>query len=272
MDVISIDRKAIEYWGVSCPQDASEYITRADCYGIAGTGYESYLFWRIDSRAHSSEILDFFAKDVDEARALVQEYGMRCKAAGVVSSVSELPLSLDDALRDAFLSLGFCLEEAEATSLRTSLLKLASYPLLQSAHLSDRVESASSLNLRQFQQGLQRGALKSGIPLDPAFQTPTWFDCNLSSCILLDGRVCGFLLVHRTISGAYRAEMFYVAEPATTRNLMDLIQYTMHLAKEQLSADTQVIIPRRRDVTRALTDKLFPDLKGEQILRITASF
>ena len=163
---------------------------------------------------------------------------------------------------------GYLLGTGESKVLYTTISGLAALPVAARCELSQTVKSTGTLSIRQLWQGIcsrpNTGVLEDAMTISPA-----WFDHTLSCCVQIEGRVCGCLLIHRLASGALRPELFYVAAPAGSRELLDMIRYVIYRAADQLDGETPVVIPRSSMAIRALTDKLLPGLQGKPVLTAT---
>lgn len=265
MEIITLDKENIAVYHNWYTQDTAENIGRMGYYGIAQKQGEGALFWRQSKVNASGEILSFAARDSETAKALLTEYEDRLRYEGITRSELELSLELGAAEQDALREKGYALHEEEGKVLRTTISHLASLPFVARCDLPQTVGSTGALTIRQFQQGIFNG--RKAVTIEDAQKLPmSWFDQALSACVQIEGRVRGYLLVHRLPSGAYRPEVFYITEPAVTQNLLDMIRYVIFRVQDELSGDTQIIIPRSSETIRALTDKLLPGLKGDTVL------
>lgn len=261
--MIALNRENIIAYQKILTPDIAENIGRVGYYGVASE--KSVLVWRQSSITDKGEILFYLAGNAQAADALLAEYEKGLVNAGITKSELELPAGLGLAEREALGRNGYVLSTSESRILHTTVSQLAALPIADSHDLPQTIGSTGTLSIRQFEQGI-RSCQETGVLEDARTLSPAWFDQKLSCCVLIEGRICGYLLIHRLPSGALRPEMFYVIEPALRRNLLDMICYVIFQAKEQLGGDTPVVIPRYREVTRALTDKLLPELRGDTVL------
>lgn len=265
MNIAVLNRKNINIYQNLLTQDIAENIGRSGYYGIAGEQGKGALIWKKSSMTGKGEILYYIAEDAQTADALLAEYEERLAADGIKKSELELPITLGEVEQEALGRNGYVLSTGESRVLHTTVSQLSALPIADSCDLPRTIGSIGTLSIRQFEQGI-RCCQETGALEDARTLSPAWFDQNLSCHVLIEGRVCGYLLIHRLPSGALRPEMFYVIEPADRRNLLDMIRYVIFQAREQLGGDTPVVIPRYREVTRALTDKLLPGLRGDTVL------
>lgn len=263
MNMIALNRENIIAYQKLLPPDIAENIGRMGYYGIAGE--QSVLVWRQSSITDIGEILFYSADNAQAADALLAEYEKGLVNAGITKSELELPADLGQAEQEALGRSGYVLSNREGRVIHTTVSQLAALPIADSRDLPQIIGNTGTLSIRQFEQGI-RSCQETGVLEDARALSPAWFDQKLSCHVLIDGRVCGYLLIHRLPSGALRPEMFYVIEPAVRRNLLDMIRYVIFQAQERLGGDTPVFIPRYREVTRALTDKLLPGLRGDTVL------
>lgn len=245
------------------PPDIAENIGRAGYCGIARE--QSVLVFRQSRAKEKGTILFYASEDAGTGSELFSEYETRLIHAGIARSELELPLDLGNAERESLQKNGYLLGTGESRQLHTTISRLSSLPFVAGGELSQMVRSTGTLSVRQFRQGLV--SQNRTAALEDALTLPlTWFDHSLSCCVQEEGRVCGYLLIHRMPSGALRPELFYVTEPAGTRELLDMIRYVIHRAQEKSGGNTPVLISRSSTAIRALTDKLLPGLHGNPVL------
>ena len=266
MNIISLNKENITAYQVALAPDIAENIGRIGYYGIADVQGGGVLVWRRSSITGNARMLDFKADDAQIADELLAEYELRLRDARIAKSELELPADLGTVQREALERAGYELSEGEGKVLHTTVAYLAKLPVAARCQLPDTVGSTGMLSIRQFHQGIL-GQTKAGALEDAGALSPKWFDSTLSSCIQIEGKVCGFLLIHKLPSGAIRPEVFYIIPPAVNHNLLDMIRYVIFRAQENLEGDTPVIIPRYSDDIRALTDKLLPGLQGDTVIR-----
>ena len=265
MNIAVLNRENISIYQNFLTQDIAENIGRSGYYGIAGEQGSGVLVWRQSSITDKGEILFYSAGNAQAAGALLAEYEKRLVNAGIMKSELELPADLGQAEQEMLGRNGYVLSTRESRVLHTTVSQLAALLIADSCDLPQTVGSTGTLSIRQFEQGIH-SCQETCVLEDARTLSPAWFDQKLSCCVLIEGRVCGYLLIHRLPSGALRPEMFYVIEPALKRNLLDMIRYVIFQAQEQLGGDTPVVIPRYREATRALTEKLLPGLRGDTVL------
>ena len=94
-----------------------------------------------------------------------------------------------------------------------------------------------------------------------------WFDEKVSCCVMTDGLINGFLLVHRYPSGLLMPVFFYSAGADSRYNLLEMMRFSVHSASEEYPEDTPVLIRRRNESVRALTEKLFPGKQGKEVMK-----
>ena len=70
------------------------------------------------------------------------------------------------------------------------------------------------------------------------------------------------MLVHKQPSERLDVELLFASEPANKQDMIGMIRYSVQKVIENHSRDTQILIRRCNDATRALTDRIFPGKKG----------
>ena len=114
-------------------------------------------------------------------------------------------------------------------------------PLSEKAQLPEHVTSIGTLTLNQMRRGIDNCIYRrhTGILPDLAVLPVNWFEPELSFCVLIDGRVCGLLLVHKQVTDTLEAELFYASEPAGKQDMIGMIKYTIrHLVENTVITNT----------------------------------
>lgn len=266
MEYVSLSQENKTAYESILPPDIYENIGRMGFFGVADTKAQHILIWRERNVSKVSRILFLKAASAEAADALLSEYESEISEHGMAKSTLELPIDLGEIEKEALNEKGYDLKEAESSFLCATLNEISKLPIAKKCDISQDVLPVGGLNIRQFQQGMRLGMRKGAFVEDAGTLPLIWFECSLSACVCIEGRVCGYLLLHKLSSGALMPEAFYITEPAVRGNLMDMIHFSLFHALDELDGDTRVLIPRHRDMARALTDKLLPGLGGEQVL------
>lgn len=263
MDIIILNDKNIAAYEKYIPADIAENIGRTGYYGIAKE--QSILVWKQSILTEKGVMLYYKAYDAKQAEILLAEYEDRLTSAGIAKSELYLPENLGIIEREALTGKGYVLCDEEGKTLYTTVSYMSALPIAARCELPDTIVNVGTLNIRQFYQGI-RSRKKTAFLEDAEMLSPAWFDQKLSCCVLIEGKVCGYLLVHRLPSGVLRPEMLYIISPAAKRNILDMIRYAIFRAQDLSEGDTGVAIPRFSENVKALTDKLLPGMRGEAVI------
>ena len=134
--------------------------------------------------------------------------------------------------------------------------------------LAENIAELGEITGREFRQGII-GCLyngRKGIYDDLSAIPIGWYDQEISCVVRTDDEVTGFLLVHRTPSGSLMPVLFYAGGPNSRMDLLGMLIFAIQRAGEECPPDTKVLIRRHSHEVRALSDNLFPGVKGREIL------
>ncbi len=273
MELIELDQDNLEYYEDYMEPDAAENIGRECCTGLVlMDGYEgetvAALLWEkktLGADEESYAELSFFrSEDRENGQEILNAYSD--KASGEIGRSWFEFEDLSGEQRAIFEEAGFVLKEAESRDLHLTVEDLCKLKL-GAKKLPHYVKSIKSLSSKQFWQGIANALFceKKGLLEDLDFLPESYYDQDVSCFVEADGRVKGMLLVHETASGVLMPVLFYANEPDSQINLLLMIRYAINAAAKAHAPDTEVIIRRHDDKTRALSAHLFPAKKGDRV-------
>ena len=259
--------------------DVVEHIGR-DCYYAVAVQMtndqpDAVLVWRTENRTDGTDesktahLVSYYARNNNCGLPLLVTCGRSCENDGVASISFQFEEGIHDAELELFEMLGYTLQRSvESSDLTLTVADFLALPLSEKAQNPDHVTSIGMLTLNQMRKGIDNCIYRkrTGMLPDLAVLPVSWFEPDLSSCVLIDGRVCGFLLVHRQSSGTLETELFYASEPAGKQDMIGMIKYTIRQLVVNYPADTKVVIHRCNDAARALTGKIFPEKRGVSVI------
>lgn len=277
MKFVTITKENADLYKGILDADAAEHIGRSHYRALALHEEEdrepnAWLIWKLlhngDRKSEEAELLWFFAKDVESGKAILEEYEKRAAETEVIVTRFEFPAGQKDTELATLREMGYETREAESRDLVITVADLDALPITDRTTAASNLMSIGELTFNQFRKGVRnclfRG--KAGI-LEDLDEIPiNWFEPDVSGCVQIDGNVCGFLLVHKQPSNRLDAELLFAAEPASRQDMIGMIRFSMLKAIENYSGDTQVLIRRCNDATRALTSKIFPEKKGTHVI------
>ena len=172
-----------------------------------------------------------------------------------------------DKLSDVFSKLKFKTTKRESRDIYTTVGELAGNKIAAKKAPS-YIMSISDISYREFRQGII-GCLyngKKGMVEDLSTLSMDWYEPELSCVVKTDDELTGFLLIHKFPSGVLMPLLFYAGGPNYRMDLLDMMRFSVRKAASIYPAETKVLIRRHNDAVRALSDKLFPGVQGEEIL------
>ena len=253
-------------------RDVAEHLGRMYYRGIAGCDPDSdsplsLLIWELKSveseNDTESELRWIYAADPSYISELLEDYRKRVLEEDAVKTTFEsIPLDKEKevALRDC----GFSFKSVESRYIDVTLRECTELSIAKKS-APPYIQSISSLDNREFNQGLMNIAFGYTSPAleDLSYLPKRWFDQTLSCCVITDGRVNGFLLIHTCPSGIIIPVLFSAVGADSRINLLEMLRFSIARAAESRPPDTVIRILRRNPPVKALTEKLFPGKKGE---------
>ncbi len=264
-----------EIVGKDRAEDISRYFFRGiACFDDPDDDSEESLkaamIWELKSAESdedtASEITWVYDAEPGSLEAALDEYSKRVRDEDVRRSFFELT-DIGNNEKDVLSLSGFNLSSAESRDLRICLKEFGELRALR-RKAPNYIYNLGSIDSDQFEQGMIKIMFnQNAAALEDMYYLPKeWFDEKVSCCVMTDGCVNGFLLVHRYPSGLIRPVLFYSVGADSNYNLLDMMRYSVHAALAEYPDDTPVLIRRRTKSVSKLTDKLFPGKKGEAVI------
>lgn len=210
---------------------------------------------------NAGKILQIRAKVPEAAGSLLEEYKTLAKEEKVKQSFYEFPEKKDAVI---LVDAGFGMQEGEGPDRVVSVSELTSLSVVNKIRLPENIGSISELENRDFRKGILNCLFnnRKGLLEDIAYLPMDWYENEVSSYTVLDGRVVGLFLIHRTVSGVLQTKLLFASGPDSQKNLLRMIVHSIKKAGELYPSDTKVVIRCESAASRALFDNLFPNVKG----------
>ncbi len=274
MKYLKITEDNLEEYAALLPPDMAECIGREYCRAVtlAEAGEDGpvlvYELKNADEEEEdtAAELLWMHFAGVKEAEALLEAY-REAAAEEEVARTSYEFTEYDEDLKEALTAAGFTAYERESRDLVVSLEELAAHPVAKGREPS-YIAGLEELMVRQYRRGIMDCLFhkRKGVYEDLASLPMSFFDEQVSSCVMADGRTNGFLLVHALPSGQLVVGYMCAFEPDMKLNLAMMIRRSIQAAASKYPADTRVILRRHNEATANLTAKLFPKKTGATAL------
>ncbi len=206
-----------------------------------------------------------YSLDRESFKLLIEMVNEKLKKTDISAMVAVFPLSEEKAREDLVYA-GF-----ENTIKESILIEIPRKVLAKQKAFNrkpdDRVTSIKELTVRQFRRGLTdlifHGA--RGLLNDAEYLPMSWFDNDLSCCIMCGKKIKGMLLVKKIRSSNVVPLLFSALPPDQNKNLLKLMSFFAYKIITEYPDDTGVMICRYNDSIKALSNKLFPGIKGNQV-------
>lgn len=273
MDRIKITEDNLETYRALIPEDVAENIGREYYRGVAlGEGDpEAALIWEIknadeEDKETTSEVVWAYRRSADEGGDLFAAYSKEAGYEEVVRTWFELP-GEDRELQDFFEDAGFSTKLREGRDVIVSVGDLSELSIAR-GKVPSYVMGLGELMVRQYRRGIMDCLIHrgKGIHEDLAQLPMGFFDQEISSCVMMDDKVDGFLLVHVLPSGAILISFLCSLGPDSRINMAMMMRRSIQMAAKQYPANTRVILRRHDEASEKLAAKLFPKKKGETVL------
>ena len=254
-------------------EDVVENIGREYFYGLthfdASEEPSSAIVWCIKNADSfnevESELFFFGSEDSEEGEELLQEYSDKIQEDNVTRSFFEFENIREDdkaILDDA----GFDLKIKEGRNIYLTLKEILETKFAAKKKVPPYIISLGELNLLQFRQGVTNCMFcgRVGINEDLAMLPMEWYEKDISSCMMTDGKVNGFFLIHKKPSGVLMPVLLYATGVDARKDMLNMMRFSVKAAGNKYPLDTKVLICRHDEKTKALSDFLFPDKKGKK--------
>ena len=279
MKIVEIDQGNMDVLSGLAPEDIMENLSRTWYRGLvlkddgderirAAFVYEFKNADR-DDKGTEAEIVWAYGDGEEVYKPLLEAYKEQLSDQEAVRSFFEFP---DDEEHEDICS---CLSEEGFKTLKGESRDVyVTVSDLTGIRLSKKeppfyIKSLGELSARQYRNGIVDCLFqdRKGILEDLAWISMDWFEPDISSCIVMDEKAKGFLLVHKTESGILTVELLFAFSIDATKDLVELIKYTVQAAVKKYPPETKVLLRRHNDLVRALVEKLFPGTRGEKAIQ-----
>ncbi len=270
-----IDENNLSEYKSCLDQDAAENIERTYYHGLAfGEDEHSspkacliwfYLYLEEADKDSEARLDYFYAEDKESGESILKEFEGRILEEGVTECRFELPKESIKGMEDVFKDYGYTLEEREGTQIIVSVEQLAGLDIVKKKNVPDYIKDLGSLMVRPFRRGIMNCIFhtRRELPEDLPMLSYSWFDPELSSYAEADGRVNGFLLVHKTSSGKLQVFLLSAFGPDAQKELLHMVRFSIIRTLELYPETTQILFRRRDEASKKLSDYFFPESKGE---------
>lgn len=273
MEMIEIDEDNVEDFSDYIDMDLQNDMDREFFQGIGAVDDDeiplgALVYELKDSESEEdtkSRIWVLKADDIEIVSGLLSEYVDVMEEEEVTESFFE---SSDQEMAELLKENGFSLEISESPDISIGADVIRKMPVLDKVKkIPNYIVSLSEITLQQYRAFAKECLFreKRGLLEDFAYLPKSWFEPDISACVITDDKVQGWLLMRKSASGTLSA-MFYIAfGPDYQKNLIYMLAYTAQKILEQYPEDTKVVVRRHNALVHKLTKKLFADVAGKQI-------
>ncbi len=238
---------------------------------VGDTGAGSTLVWEYknleeEDEETAAELMWIDSGAEDELNILLNEFTSEIGKEKTVSSFFEFPeLSSDN--RSVLENSGFKIDEGESRDLVVTIEDLTKIATLSKAPIAP-VQSLEEIDEKHYKRGVTNSMFckRKGLMEDIILLPKAWFDEKISSCVMEDSKVNGMLLIHEGEDKLLYIDLLFSVGSEYRIDMVNMMRYSLAAAAKLYPLETGVVIRRHNNDTRALSDKLFPERKGETVL------
>lgn len=271
--IIEIDDENVEEYSEFLDPDMQEQLDRAFFRGIGAVddtdqpvGAMVYELENLEnSEDTKSRIRLLNAQNDDIKNEILNAYAEAVKEDEVTESFYE---SADQDMSNYLNSKGFSFGVSEAHDIIVTLDDIKKVAgLLKGRNTPPYIKSLSDISVVQFRKFVKECLFKGrrGLMDDLAYIPKSWFDQDVSACVVTDDQVNGALLVKKSPSGMFFAMLFTAFGADFQKNLALMMTYSAKKIVELYPDGVNVVIRRHNDMVKKLTDKFFAANKGNDV-------
>ncbi|MCR5452855.1 MAG: hypothetical protein K6F00_09530 [Lachnospiraceae bacterium] len=275
MELFEIDQFNIDQEGSIIPPDVAENIGRLCFHGMV-TGKDtqcggivwSYKNAEEEEKDTESEIVWFFGEGKEVLDNLLGAYRSQIEDELTVVSKIELPMDKEASLLGEALSgVGFEIENAESIDVYVTVEDIKGLKLVKKKP-AFYIKPLSEVEYRQYKNGITDVMFhgRKGLLEDIAWISKEWFEQDVSSCVILDGKVKGFFLIHKTPTGTLVLELLFAVDIDPKKTVLNLLRFSAREVIKRYPPETKILIRRHSSNVNALVKNLFPDKKGDIVM------
>ncbi len=278
MEIIEMEQGSMERTDAFVPPDVAENIGRLWFRGLIADNEEGDepcggIVWQYrdaedEEKDTRAEIVWAAGKNREILEGLIASYDEQSASESTTYTEFEMPLTVrTPMLKDAFSENGFEIKKTESQDVYVTVEDLRKLKFKKKKP-PFYIKTLGELNYRQFRNGiidyLFQG--RSGLLDDLAWLSIDWFEPEVSSCVVLDDKVKGFLLVHRTTTGILNVEVMFSIDIDPKRTVLELVRTSIWAAINKYPPETKIRLRRHNNSVHELVKKLFPDKKGDDVM------
>ncbi len=274
METVLITEDNLDEYEDILPQDIAENIGRENYSALAvledGDDTASgALVWEMkylkdESKDTISELAYVTAEDLEAGEVLFSKYGQMVNRDEAQMSVLWLPSEEAADKEDLLEYAGFSLSEKEGRNMVVTVGDLSKLDIVKKTKLPSYIKELGTLMMRPFRRGIMNCIFHTKRELleDLSTLPMEWYEPEVSCYVETDDKINGLLLVHKTPSGLLRLELMSAFGPDSRVDLLHMVRFSILQAVKLYPEDTRVILPRRDESAKKLSQYFFPKGQG----------
>ena len=278
MEVRKLTKSNLSEYAELIRPDVAENIGRVYYRGFAlrdqltGENFAG-IIWKIkdrDMKERRAEVKWFYAADMDYCRWLFRKFEELALKESVNSVSLEMPLG-DEMSEEVLERLNYNMSLEESRIL-TITVNQCSRLIRGKEAGAFKIKPLSDLSLKQFNKAISllKGKKHQGLygAEDCDNLTMFWYDPDVSCAIFgEDGKPKGLLLIHETSLGSLKVELFFAEGKDARAYLVEMMSFCARAAQEKFPPGKLIEIDREGESARAITERLFSDAHGTNVVK-----
>lgn len=275
MNTVNITEENVGEYILFLDDDSSQNIGRKYFRGLALHENENeppkaLVVWEYKNVTEEADneavITRFYCDESEYAGRILDIFSKEAEAFDIKRCVCELPLT-DEKTKEILEECGFSFIEKENQNLEVTVAELASVDFLTKKEVPDYVSDISELMVSSFNEGIETCISngRRGVLEDLEYIPIEWFDEDISTCVVVDGKVMGFFLAHKAYSGKLKVDLLYATGNDAMIYLIDMTRLSLKYTRMKYPEETIVVLPRHNSLSTGLIERLFSDKKGQMM-------
>ena len=228
----------------------------------------SWLVYELNSaysEGSSSTIRWMHLADESGAKRLFAAYRREIEKENIVTDSFELPLLPEEtkALLEGF---GYEITERESHTVVVTAADMPTIPNYQD-EIPEYIRGLNTIGLHAYKKGVANCMSYDykGLLGDLEYLPMEWFDREVSSVAVHDGKITGMLLLHQVPSGNLATDLFFAYGDTIKEDALAMMHLSAKNIFERYPAELKLHIQRENDQVIELVKWLFPGKEGETV-------
>lgn len=216
------------------------------------------------NRSITSVIHCFRAKNKEAFEMLFTGYESLVQKIGIERSIFETESKEQVEL---FQRYNFVFKKKVSSQFRISLKDIDNINLNLEKEVPDNIRDISDVSILMYRNAIMSAISNgySGAVSDLAYLPLNWYEKEISSCSLEDGKISGLLLVRKQPSGVLYFVLYTAFGTNKQLNLAYMLIRTINMIISNYPPETEILINCLSDRVKSLIKQLLPDYEEREV-------